>query len=77
MGRDADVRAIHAGLECSVIKKKFDDMDVVAFGPTIKSPHSPDERVHVGSVLDFWNIIGETLFVLYRERGGHQVNGEE
>jgi len=69
LGREPDVRAIHAGLECSVIKKKFEAMDVVAFGPTIRGPHSPDERVHISSVLDFWNILTETLYSIYEGAG--------
>ena len=49
--------AIHAGLECGVIGEKVDGMDMISFGPTIKSPHSPDERVEINSVDKFWNLL--------------------
>ena len=45
--------AIHAGLECGVIGEKVKGMDMVSFGPTIKGPHSPDERVEIKSVDKF------------------------
>jgi len=60
-GRDAEVRAIHAGLECGVIKKRFKDMDAVSLGPTIENAHSPDERVNIESVETFNTVLHETL----------------
>jgi dipeptidase D len=65
LGRPADVRAIHAGLECGVIKDRFEGMDAVSLGPTIRGAHSPDERVHIGSVSSFWKILLETLRSIY------------
>lgn len=50
----AKVAAIHAGLECGIIGEKFPGMDMVSFGPDLKNPHSPDEKVHVESVTKFW-----------------------
>jgi len=61
IGREARVKAIHAGLECGVIKKNFKDMDALSIGPTIEGAHSPDERVHIESVETFYHIIIETL----------------
>jgi dipeptidase D len=61
LGRAPAVRAIHAGLECGVIKRNFEGMDAVSIGPTIRGPHSPDERVHIESVHRFWSILLETL----------------
>ncbi len=61
LGREADVRAIHAGLECGVIKKKFEEMEAISIGPTIRGPHSPNERVHIASVQNFWEILIHTL----------------
>lgn len=51
---DAHVTAIHAGLECGILKDKIGKIDVVSFGPTIMGAHSPDERVDVESVNKFW-----------------------
>ncbi|MGD8539246.1 MAG: aminoacyl-histidine dipeptidase [Candidatus Aminicenantes bacterium] len=58
---DAHVAAVHAGLECGIIGEKFPGMDMISFGPTIEHPHSPDERVHVGSVEKFWTFLTNVL----------------
>ncbi len=64
-GRDALVKAIHAGLECGVIKKKFEGMDAVSIGPTIENAHSPDERVNIKSVETFDTVLRECLKEIY------------
>jgi len=55
------VKAVHAGLECGIIGEKFPGMDMISFGPTIEHPHSPEERVHVGSVEKFWKFLAVCL----------------
>jgi dipeptidase D len=55
--KEAHVAAVHAGLECGIIGEKFPGMDMISFGPTIENPHSPDERVNVGSVEKFWKFL--------------------
>jgi dipeptidase D len=60
-GTDAGVVAVHAGLECGIIGEKFPGMDMISFGPTIEHPHSPDERVHIGSVGKFWEFLKAVL----------------
>ena len=57
LGKDPHICAIHAGLECGVIGEKVSNMDMISFGPTIKGPHSPDERVEIESVDKFWNLL--------------------
>jgi len=56
-GKEAEVMAIHAGLECGIIGEKFPGMDMISFGPTMKNPHSPEEHVHIGSVGKFWKFL--------------------
>ncbi|RPI03825.1 MAG: aminoacyl-histidine dipeptidase [Calditrichaeota bacterium] len=53
-GQPAKYEAIHAGLECGLIGEKFPGMDMISIGPTLQHPHSPDERVHIGSVNVFY-----------------------
>ncbi len=53
-GRRPNIMVIHAGLECGLFKEPYPNMDMISFGPTIKSPHSPDERVHIESVALYW-----------------------
>jgi dipeptidase D len=60
-GRDAEVVAVHAGLECGILGEKFPGLDMISFGPTMEHPHSPDERVHVGSVEKFWRFLVAAL----------------
>lgn len=63
-GKEARVEAIHAGLECGIIGEKYDGMDMISFGPDLKNPHSPDERVHITSVGRFYELLKETLKAL-------------
>lgn len=56
-GKEAEVVAVHAGLECGIIGEKFPGMDMISFGPTMKNPHSPEEHVHIGSVEKFWKFL--------------------
>jgi len=60
-GKDAELRAVHAGLECGVLGEKFRGMDMISFGPVIQGAHSPDERVEVESVGRFWGLLKEVL----------------
>ncbi|MGO8985619.1 MAG: aminoacyl-histidine dipeptidase [Terriglobales bacterium] len=56
-GEPAKLIAMHAGLECGVIGEKYPGMQMASFGPTIESPHSPNERVQISSVESFWNYL--------------------
>lgn len=58
---EPEVGAVHAGLECGIIGEKYDGMDMVSFGPQIEFPHSPDERVKVGSVESFYAVLRAVL----------------
>jgi dipeptidase D len=55
------IKAIHAGLECGLLGGVYPNLDMISFGPTIRNPHSPDERVNVESVEKFWNFLAATL----------------
>lgn len=52
-----EVEVIHAGLECAIIGSKFAGLDMISFGPTIKNPHSPDERLYIPSVSRTWEFL--------------------
>ena len=58
---DPTVQVCHAGLECSIILSKYPQLDIVSFGPTIRSPHTPGERAHIPSVPKFWKFLTKTL----------------
>jgi len=59
-GEDPAVKVIHAGLECGVLGAAY-DWDMISFGPTIVSPHSPDEKVNIESVEKFWYLLTDVL----------------
>jgi len=52
---------IHAGLECGLFSSKYPHWDMISFGPTIKFPHSPDEKVNIASVDKYWQLLIATL----------------
>jgi len=60
-GRVPEIKVIHAGLECGIIGDAYPDMDLISFGPTIRFPHSPDEKVNIKTVGLFWDYLVETL----------------
>ena len=55
------VEVIHAGLECGIIGDKNPGMDMLSIGPTLKYPHSPDEKIHVGTIGLVWDFMAELL----------------
>ena len=60
-GKEPVVRAIHAGLECGLIGEKYEGMDMISYGPTLRGVHSPDERVEIKTVEMFWRHTLEIL----------------
>ncbi len=53
-GSDAQVRAIHAGLECGLLKEKLPDTDMISFGPNLYDAHTPDEHLSISSAANMW-----------------------
>lgn len=60
-GKTPEQKVIHAGLECGIIGGTYPNLDLISFGPTIKYPHSPDEKVNIPSVKLFYDFLLETL----------------
>jgi dipeptidase D len=58
---EAEIGAVHAGLECGIIGEKYPGMDMISFGPQIDFPHSPDERVKVATVAEFYEVLTAVL----------------
>jgi dipeptidase D len=56
-GKDPEVKAIHAGLECGIIGERYPGMDMVSFGPTLEGVHSPDEKIYIDTVGKFWDFL--------------------
>jgi len=60
-GKEPEVKAVHAGLECGIIGERIPGMDMISFGPTLEGVHSPDEKVHIDTVEKFWHFLLELL----------------
>lgn len=60
-GKTPKVLIIHAGLECGILGTHYPEMDMISFGPTIRYPHSPDEKVNIETVEMFWDYLLATL----------------
>ncbi len=59
--KPAKVEVVHAGLECSKIGEVYPKMDLISFGPTLRSPHTPNERCNIPSVGRFWPFLTTLL----------------
>ncbi|MBK9098903.1 MAG: aminoacyl-histidine dipeptidase [bacterium] len=60
-GKEPHVTAIHAGLECGIIGEKYPEMDMISFGPTMFGVHSPDEKLQISTVPEFYNQLVNVL----------------
>lgn len=60
-GKVPEIKAIHAGLECGILGGTYPHWDMISFGPTIRFPHSPDEKVNIATVQKFWDFMVATL----------------
>jgi len=59
--KEVAVKAIHAGLECGIIGERIPGIDMISFGPTLESVHSPDEKIYIDSVGKFWAFLVQIL----------------
>ena len=59
--REAQVRAIHAGLECGYFKQKWPHIDLISIGPDIRGAHTPEERLSISSTQRTYQFLCEVL----------------
>lgn len=60
-GEKAQIRAIHAGLECGLFLEKYPHLDMISIGPQMYGVHSPDERLSISSTQKCWKWLLEIL----------------
>ena len=60
-GKEPELLAMHAGLECGILGATYPNWDMISIGPTIKFPHSPDEKVNIETVQKFWDFLLDVL----------------
>lgn len=60
-GYPMKVMATHGGLECALLGAKYPHWEMVSIGPTVRYPHSPDEKVNIASVARTWDYLKVVL----------------
>jgi dipeptidase D len=60
-GKPMVVKAIHAGLECGILRGKYPQLEAASIGPSMWDVHTPDEHVSIGSVQRFWRLLTAIL----------------
>ncbi len=63
-GKQAEVVAIHAGLECGLLGEKLPGLDAVSIGPEMHDIHTSRERLGIASVGRTWEFVKEILKAL-------------
>ena len=56
-GKEPEVVAIHAGLECGLLMEKIPGLDAISMGPDAFDAHSPNEHVDIQSVENVYNLL--------------------
>lgn len=60
-GKDPEIIAIHAGLECGIFAEKIEGIDMISFGPDVFDVHTPKEHMSISSVERTYNYFLEVL----------------
>lgn len=47
--KEPKITAIHAGLECGILKDILGDLDMISLGPNMYDVHTPEERLSISS----------------------------
>ncbi len=58
---EPEIKAIHAGLECGILSAKYPGLEIISFGPTITGAHSPDEKVNIKTVEEFYGLLKKLI----------------
>jgi dipeptidase D len=60
-GKEPEIRAIHAGLECGLVYEKVKGIDMISFGPTIRGAHTPEEMIEIITAQKFWDLLVDVV----------------
>ena len=60
-GKEPEIQAIHAGLECGILSSKIPDLECISIGPDMKNIHTTEERLSISSTERVWNYVLEIL----------------
>ena len=71
-GKVPEIKVIHAGLECGILREKNDRADMISFGPTLTDPHSPAEKLEIASVPRFYSFLQALLLKIAKKNKDFQ-----
>ena len=60
-GKDPQVLAIHAGLECGLLSEKIENLDCISIGPDMQDIHTSREKLNIASVRRTWEFLLEVM----------------
>lgn len=60
-GKELELEAIHAGLECGIFVETIGDIDMLSIGPNISGPHAPGENLQISSTKRVFDFVIEIL----------------
>lgn len=60
-GAEPQIYAIHAGLECGILKSAIENLDIISTGPNAYNIHTPDESLSVSSVQKVYKLLAGLL----------------
>ena len=63
-GKEPEVLAIHAGLECGLLGEKLPGLDCVSIGPQMHDIHTSREKLDIASTARTWDFLLEILKAL-------------
>lgn len=63
-GKEGEIKAVHAGLECGILKEKLPNTEMISFGPNMADVHTPNEHLSIESTLRTYEFLVSLLEVL-------------
>ncbi len=60
-GKEAEVSAIHAGLECGILQEQIGKLDMISIGPNIYDVHTPNEKLDIESSKSTYELLLSVL----------------
>ncbi|MFX3625628.1 MAG: aminoacyl-histidine dipeptidase [Ectobacillus sp.] len=60
-GKEAEIIAIHAGIECGIFTQKIPALDAISLGPDMYDVHTPNEHLSIPSTIRTWEYLLDVL----------------
>ena len=60
-GKEPEIQAIHAGLECGLLMAKIPGLECISIGPDMKDIHTTEEKLSISSTARVWDYVLDLL----------------